>query len=59
MEDECFICVDYASNRYTVVLDQSRRLEKKVLCDDCATELDREEWIELNKMPAVPLGGED
>lgn len=54
MSDNCLICVEPASNRYTVILDQSRCLEQKLLCDDCITDLEQEDWIELSEEPADP-----
>lgn len=52
MGDKCLICVEPASNHYTVILDQSRYFEQTLLCDDCVTDLEQEEWIELSEEPA-------
>jgi hypothetical protein len=56
MSDKCFICVESASNRYTVILDQSKCLEQNLICDDCITDLEQEEWIELSEEPPDSRG---
>lgn len=47
MNGKCFNCVSSASNRYTLVLGSEKVLEDKVICDECASEFSKEDWIEV------------
>jgi len=49
MAKDCFVCVEPASDYYTVVLEGSRTLSEQAICDKCASDLREEEWIEFQE----------
>jgi hypothetical protein len=55
--DECFVCVEPASDRYSVTLERSKTLEKKAICDECVTDLQKEKWIEIHSEPVLASDG--
>ena len=57
MDDECFVCAEPASDRYTVNLESSRTLEEKTLCDGCISDLRDEEWIDVRDEPVLAKDG--
>lgn len=57
MEDECLVCVEPASDRYTVSMENSRTFERKILCDECVSDLRDEEWIDVRDEPVLARDG--
>jgi len=49
MAGDCFVCVEPASDYYTVVLEGPRALSEQAICDRCVSELREEEWIEFQE----------
>ena len=49
MAEDCFVYVEPASDYYTVVLEGSRTLSEQAICDKCASDLRKEEWIEFQE----------
>ena len=43
MFEDCFMCVESASEHYTVVSEGSRALSEQAICDKCVSDLREEE----------------
>lgn len=46
-----------ASKRYTLVLEQGKVLEDKLLCQACASAFQETDWIEVHESPVFMRGG--
>jgi hypothetical protein len=46
---ETVLCVESASEHYTVVLEGSRALSEQAICDECVSDLREEEWIKFQE----------
>ena len=51
--NECFVCVEPTSDRYSVTLERSKTLGEKVICDECVTDLREEDWIHIDPEPVL------
>ncbi len=43
----------------TVIMEDSRTLGKKILCDECVSDLRDEEWIDVRDEPVLASDGDD
>ncbi len=55
--NECFVCVEPASDRYAVMLERSKTLGEKAICDECVTDLREEVWIDIHPEPVLASDG--
>ena len=51
MSKECFICSELATDRYTLVLENTEFFEDKLICDDCIPDFQETEWISVYDTP--------
>lgn len=57
MQNECLICAEPSSDRYSVSLGNSRTVEKKIFCDGCVSDLRNEGWIDVRGEPVLASDG--
>jgi hypothetical protein len=53
---ECFVCVEPASNRYTLVFESGDVIEDKLMCSDCIPEFRELDWLEVHEAPVLRRG---
>ena len=59
MSDECFMCVEPASDEYTVILPDGTILENKTVCESCLSDLRKTEWLNVIEGPVMTRGEND
>jgi hypothetical protein len=53
MGGECFMCVEPASEQYTLVLESSEVFEDKWICDECLPDLRTTDWVKVREEPVL------
>jgi hypothetical protein len=49
MGEDCFNCACSASETYDITLDSGATLEGVCVCEDCVSEFENEDWIDVEK----------
>lgn len=50
------MCVGDAEKRYTVILETNTILENNLICEDCLSDLQEEDWVEVHSEPLLRRG---
>lgn len=56
MSKECFVCVEPASEQYTLILPDGEVFEEKTVCDGCVADLRDTAWLKVIAGPVVMRG---
>lgn len=58
MGGECFVCMGAASERYTLILEDSTVIEDKRVCNECLVSFQETDWIQVQDTPVLKRGGD-